>query len=116
MSFFLEILFLKMFDLKEICNEAGWTYESFPEVETVSVSSTSSTVEANLWIDHYSGFLEYSVVDMDGEVLHGKVGVPDQFKRSRIVGRLLFGVFPSYLEGLTNIKEPLTVFRKNRNS
>ena len=106
---------LKMkLDLKEICDETGWTYRSFPEVETVSVSSSSATIEANLWIDHYNGFLEYSIIDRCGEVLRGRVSVPGEFGRSRVAGMLLFGVFPSYLEGLTNIKERLTIFKKNK--
>jgi len=108
-SFWKTFLFLKMLDLKEICNEAGWTYRSFPEVETVSASSNDSIVLANLLVDHHNGFLEYSVVDSDGEVVHNRVYGSESVLNRRL-RTLLISEFPGYLYGCTDRNN---VFERN---
>ena len=99
-SFWKTFFILKMLDLKEICKGLGWNYSSFPGVETVSVSS--AIVEANFWFDHHDGFLEYSVVDSEGEIKHSRFYGTDSFL-NRKLRMLLISEITGYLEeGRTN--------------
>jgi len=98
-----------MLDLKEICEGLGWNYESYPEIEIVSASFDDSTVLANLLVDHYNGFLEYSVVDSDGEIAHGRI-VGSESVLNRRTRLLLASEFTGYLFGCTDRNY---VFRRN---